>query len=354
MSGGAYDANADADADKSTGLVYHPDFLKHDTGAHPERAARLTAIVERLESAGLLGRLVRVPPEPAALEQIEYVHERSYIESVRRVCERGGGMLDPDTPVSAASYEVALLAAGGVIKAVEEVLGGNLKNAFAAIRPPGHHAERSRGMGFCIFNNVAIAAEHLKRRGLSRILIVDWDVHHGNGTQNAFYEDASVLYFSTHQYPYYPGTGWLDEVGTGEGRGFTVNVPLPAGCGDPDYIYVFREVLAPIAAEFRPEFVLISAGFDPHASDPLAGMRLSSRAFGVLTEVIKGAVGGGGRIVVSLEGGYSLDALAESVQYVLEALRDEFGGGVPEAEARAAVRNRVAEVKRVQREYWEL
>lgn len=345
-----------SDADKSTGLVYHHDFLKHDTGAyHPERAARLTAIIERLESSGLSERLVRISPEPAALEQIEYVHERSYIESVRGVCERGGGMLDPDTPVSAASYEVALLAAGGVIKAVEEVLNGNLKSVFAAVRPPGHHAERSRGMGFCIFNNVAIAAEHLKRRGLRRILIVDWDVHHGNGTQNAFYEDASVLYFSTHQYPYYPGTGWLDEVGSGDGRGFTVNVPLPAGCGDPDYIYVFKEVLAPIAAEFRPEFVLISAGFDPHASDPLAGMWLSSRTFGVLTEVIKGAVGGGGRIVVSLEGGYSLNALAESVQYVLEALRDEFeGGGVPEAEARAAVRNRVAEIKRIQREYWGL
>lgn len=351
MSGGLSDADK-----RRTGLVYHPDFLKHDTGAHhPERAARLIAIIEKLESSGVLERLIKISPEPASLEQVEYVHERSYIESVRNVCERGGGMLDPDTPVSAASYEVALLAAGGVLKAVDEVFNGNLESVFAAVRPPGHHAERNKGMGFCLFNNVALAAEHLKRRGLKRILIVDWDVHHGNGTQSAFYDDASVLYFSTHQYPYYPGTGWFDETGSGDGRGFTVNVPLPAGCGDAEYVYVFQEVLKPIAVEFRPEFVLISAGFDPHETDPLAGMRVSSETFGVLTEIIKEIASGSG-MVLALEGGYSLSGLTESVWCVLASLLGDFecDCGISKMEAKAAVKNRVAEIKRIQGEYWGL
>jgi acetoin utilization deacetylase AcuC-like enzyme len=201
------------------------------------------------------------------------------VKRVEAICKGGGGMLDLDTPLCRDTYDTALLAAGGVIKAVDEVMSesNNLKHIFALIRPPGHHAYPNRGMGFCIFNNVAIAAEHLKHEyGLERILIVDWDVHHGNGTQDVFFEDPSVLYLSTHQYPHYPGTGWLDEVGRGEGRGFTVNVPLPIGTNDAGYLYVLNSILVPIAREFRPDFVLVSAGFDAHTTDPLASMGVTS------------------------------------------------------------------------------
>jgi len=341
-----------------TGFVYHEDYLKHDTGAHPERAERLIHIMSELKEAGVTEKMKKVLPVKASKEQIAYVHTDAYMKGVERMCKEGGGLLDPDTPLCTESYEIALLSAGGVIKATDEVMNdsNNLKHIFALVRPPGHHATWNRGRGFCIFNNIAIAAEHLKRRYYAnRILIVDWDVHHGNGTQEVFFDDPSVLYFSTHQYPHYPGTGWIDEVGKGEGDGFTVNVPLPAGTDDAGYLYALNNVLVPIAKEFEPEFMLVSAGFDAHAADPLAAMNVTTQGFGLFMDLIKEIAekNCNGKIVISLEGGYNLDAIAKSAVSVFNSLlsrrerrrADMVSSGVVE---------RVEEIKGVQRRYWSI
>lgn len=342
----------------ATGFVYHEDYLRHDTGDHPESAERLICIMRKLEEGGLTKKMERVLPVRASQEQIEYVHASAYVKKVEAMSRRGGGMLDPDTPLCGDTYDIALLAAGGVIKAVDAVMDESnaLRHIFALVRPPGHHATPNRGMGFCIFNNVAIAAEHFKRKyGVKRILIADWDVHHGNGTQDVFFEDPSVLYFSMHQYPHYPGTGWINEVGKGEGEGFTVNVPLPIGTGDAGYLYALNTILVPIAAEFQPEFVLVSAGFDAHTADPLASMHVTSRGYGLFTDVIMAIAkkSCGGRVVLTLEGGYNLDAIAESTLSVFNSLlanTGEIKGGAVGTSAQ--VMKRVEEIKEVQREYW--
>lgn len=339
-----------------TGIVYHDDYLKHKTGAHPECKERLTATMELLKKSGILGNLVDITPEKATPEQIERVHDASYVGDVRMCCQSGGGMLDTDTVLSADSYDVSLLATGGVMSAVDAVMGG-LNNAFALIRPPGHHAFSGHGGGFCIFNNIAIGARYAQsRHDMKRILIVDWDVHHGNGTQDIFYDDASVLYFSLHQSPLYPGTGSVEEVGVGDGEGFTVNVPLPAGTGDRGYAYVFNEILTPIATEFHPDIILISAGEDAHFADPLGGMNLTARGFGCLANIVK-SIASKGRVVAALEGGYGLTALPYSVLSILNSL-----GGLgmnikepissPKDELPDQIRERVKEVKEVQKEYW--
>ncbi len=344
----------------ATGFVYHEDYLRHDTGDHPESAERLICIMKRLKERGLTEKMERILPVRASQEQIEYVHADAYAKKVEAMCKGGGGMLDPDTPLCRDTYSIALLAAGGVIKAVDAVMdeSNDLKHIFALVRPPGHHANSNRGRGFCIFNNVAIAAEHLKRKyGAKRILIADWDVHHGNGTQDVFFEDPSVLYFSTHQYPHYPGTGWITEVGKGEAKGFTVNVPLPIGTGDAGYLYALNTILVPIAAEFRPEFVLVSAGFDAHSADPLSSMEVTSQGFGLFTNVIMAIAkkNCGGRIVMALEGGYNLNAIAESTLSVFNSLLANTGelreGAVGTS---AQVTKRVEEIKEVQREYWKV
>ena len=342
----------------NTGLVYHENYLKHDTGFHPETAERLIHIMRKLEEAGITEKIKRITPKKASKEQIMYVHTGDYIEKVEAICKESGGMLDPDTPLCRDTYEIALLSAGGVIKAVDEVMDNSnqLKHIFALIRPPGHHATRNRGMGFCIFNNIAIAAQHLKGKyGVKRILIVDWDVHHGNGTQELFYDDPSVLYFSTHQYPHYPGTGWIDEVGKGEGEGFTVNIPLPAATDDAGYLYAIKNILVPIAIDFSPEFVLVSAGFDAHIADYLAAMKVKSSGFGLFTDVIKEIAkkNSKGRIVMALEGGYNLEAIAESALSVfnsLLAIRSRPQKSALNKDERVKIR--VDEIKEVQKNYW--
>jgi acetoin utilization deacetylase AcuC-like enzyme len=340
----------------TTGLVYHEDYLKHDTGTHPESAERLVSIMQKLEDTGITEKLNRITPIKASKDQIRYVHRDAHISRVEAICARGGGMLDLDTPICPDSGEIALLSAGGVLKAVDEVMANNLKHIFALIRPPGHHATPKTGMGFCVFNNIAIAAEHLKRKyGVKRILIADWDVHHGNGTQEVFFEDPSVLYFSMHQYPHYPGTGWIDEVGKGEGEGFTVNVPLHAGTDDAGYLYALKNILVPIAMDFKPDFVLVSAGFDAHIADPLASMNVTSRGFGLISDVIKDIAerNSNGKLVIALEGGYNLDALAESVSAVFESLLDSGERSEKEEEGIPDnVRERVEEIRQIQRNYW--
>ncbi|MBM3214612.1 histone deacetylase [Candidatus Poribacteria bacterium] len=300
-----------------TGIVYHDDYLLHDTGfGHPERRQRLEAIWEVLPSSSVGGKLVRIVARPALPDELAYIHSASHIADIRKISERGGGLLDYDTPIDSRSYEIALLSVGGVLSAVDAVLGGEVDSCFACVRPPGHHATPSRGMGFCLFNNVAIAARHAQRRhGIDRVLIVDWDVHHGNGTQDAFYSDGSVFFFSVHQHPLYPGTGMAQERGDGDGFGATLNAPLPARSGDEDYVAVFWSRLVPAAREFQPELILISAGFDAHEADPLGGMRVTTHGFGALTSIVRELADElcGGRIVSSLEGGYSLDGLSSSV-----------------------------------------
>ena len=308
-----------------TGFVYDPIYLQHKTSAgHPETPQRLVAIANGLKQAGLVSQLTRVAPRAADLKWITAIHSPQYVERVRKSCEVGAVYLDTrDVPVSAESYDVALTAAGGVLAAVDAIMAGRIRNAFCAIRPPGHHALRDKAMGFCVFNNVAIAARYIqKKHGLSKVLIVDWDVHHGNATQDAFYDDASVMYFGIHQYPFYPGTGGESEKGAGKGVGSTVNAPLPAGSGDEEYKKAFNQTLKPAALAFKPDFVLISAGFDAHEDDPLGGMKVTANGFADLTRIVKDIAErcSQGRIVSMLEGGYSLESLADSVEAHIRVL----------------------------------
>lgn len=337
-----------------TGIIYHPDYLKHETKSHPERKERLLSIIAHLRETGVLEKLDLIEPERASLEEIRYIHSRDYIEKVRRYSELEIP-LDPDTVLCKDSYDVALLAAGGAIAAVDAILGA-YTNSFALVRPPGHHALPDKGMGFCIFNNIAIAARHTQKRGKKRVLIVDWDVHHGNGTQEAFYDDPTVLYFSTHQYPHYPGTGWLDEAGEGDGEGFNINVPLPSGTGDDGFIAAFQEILVPAALEFKPDTILISAGQDANEGDGLAGMRMSVNGFAVLASIVNSIARKtcDGKVAAVLEGGYDLDLLSRSVAAVI----DVFMGCEPEwkepANIAPRVRQRLDEIKKVQSGYWHI
>jgi acetoin utilization deacetylase AcuC-like enzyme len=256
-------------------------------------------------------------PAPCDPDRLIRVHPASYVAAIETACRRAPARLDPDTVVSSGSWEAALLAAGAAIDACDAVAGGRLANAFVCARPPGHHAETGRAIGFCLFNNVAVAARHLQaERGLGRIFIVDWDVHHGNGTQQIFESDDSVFYFSTHQDPFYPGTGGGQERGHGRGEGFTLNVPLPAGTGDAEYLRIFREILRPAIESFAPEMILVSAGFDAHRDDPLASMAVTEEGFAGMTRIVREAAAEhcGGRVVSVLEGGYDLGALARAVE----------------------------------------
>jgi len=308
-----------------TGFVYDDIYLEHKTTpGHPETPQRLIAIVERLKAKGLYSELFVLSSKPAAAQWLTTLHSPEYIERARESCQNGTRYLDSmDTPISPRSYEVALIAAGGVLTAIDAVMEKKVTNAFCAIRPPGHHAVKDQAMGFCIFNNVAIGARYIQKKyNLSKILIVDWDVHHGNSTQAMFYDDPTVLYFSVHQYPFYPGTGSEAEKGIGAGLNYNINVPLPAGCRDSDYLRVFQERLKPAALAFCPEFVLISAGFDAHEDDLLGGMKVTSEGFAQLTQIVKQIAEKccEGRLISVLEGGYGLDGLAASVEAHIRVL----------------------------------
>ena len=307
-----------------TGLVYDPVYLNHDTGTHPENAGRLRAVMALLESAGTLKKVEVIKPRIASLEELALAHDENYILSIETRANAGGGWLDVDTYISPASYEVARYAAGGVITGLEKVMDGSLSSAFALVRPPGHHAGRSRGAGFCIFNNVAVAARcALSKFGLNRVLIADIDVHHGNGTQDIFYNEPRVLYFSTHQYPFYPGTGSVDEVGGCQGN--VVNVPLPANSGDEVFLRAYHDVFIPVASRFRPELVLVSAGYDAHWADDISMMQLTvsgcAQIVGMIRKVALEFCQG--RMVFALEGGYSTESLPACVKATLDVLLGE-------------------------------
>ena len=308
----------------SVALVYHSIYLEHDTGLHCETASRLTTTMLRLKSSGTMDKLVSIQPQAATVEQIARVHSPSYIAGVESFVKRGGGYLDDgDTVASPASYEAAIYAAGGVIDAVDAVMSNKTTYAFALVRPPGHHAVHSAAMGFCIFNNIAIAArDAITKYNLERVLIADFDVHHGNGTQDAFYSESSVLYFSTHQYPFYPGSGAVDEIGSNEGEGYTVNVPMPGGCGDAEHIRAFEEVLVPVARRYNPQLILVSAGYDAHWADSISSMQVTTTGYAKMTAILKSLADElcGSKLVFALEGGYNVEALAESVDATLNVL----------------------------------
>ncbi len=306
-------------------LFTDPLFLRHETGRHPECPDRLRAITTRLDQAGLTARCQLAKFQSVTPEQVLGIHAPAQVAQAREVSESGGGLLDGDTPVSHESFAVALAAAGACVAAVDAVMAGTARNALCLVRPPGHHATPSHSMGFCIFNNIALAAHHARiAHGLTRILIVDWDVHHGNGTQDIFYEAPEVVFYSAHRYGrgFYPGTGAADETGRGRGAGHTFNLPLRFGISRKDYLSAFTSTLAKAADSIKPELVLLSAGFDAHASDPIGSLGLQTEDFTTLTrEVLDVARSHAqGRLVSCLEGGYNLNALAEGVQTHLEEL----------------------------------
>jgi len=308
-----------------TGLVADPVFLNHlAPPGHPECEARMQALLDWALPLRSDPRVLWIEPRPATREEIETVHDAEHFDAVAATAGRELS-LDPDTYTSPLSFETALLAAGSCIDLVDAVLDGRAANGIALIRPPGHHAETNRAMGFCLFNNIAVAAAHARRRGLNRVLIVDWDVHHGNGTQEIFEEDPSVYFVSLHQYPFYPGTGAAQEIGRGPGEGFTLNIPMRAGCGDFDYLKRFQEKIVPAGIQFRPDLVLISAGFDAHARDPLGGMRVTTPGFAQLADQLLALAREtcGGKIVAVLEGGYDLLALRNSVEAVANRFFEE-------------------------------
>jgi len=306
-----------------TGLITDRRYLKHFAGRqHPERPQRIEAMNEMAEA---LRRpdLKFMHPREAADEELRLCHTADYIALVEQTASRDRFDFDPDTHTSRDSYATALLAAGGVLSAVEAVLDGAVENAFAIVRPPGHHALPARAMGFCFFNNVAIAAASLlKRHGLKRVMVVDWDLHHGNGTEEIFYESPEVLYTSLHQFPHYPGTGSIHEFGAGAGEGYTVNVPMPAEFGDAEYLRVFDEFLLPIGRKFKPEFILVSAGFDCHYRDTFGSMRVTEDGFAAMARRVKALAAEccGGKMVAALEGGYDLEGLVNSGRAVIEEL----------------------------------
>jgi len=320
----------------SVGVIQDSRYREHrGPEGHPERPGRLVAVEEAIASRA--DSLAKLAPRSAGDEEILRVHERAHLESIQAAVKRAPAQLDPDTFVSPRSLEIALLAAGGSIDLARAVARGELRSGLAAVRPPGHHAEGHRAMGFCLFNNVAIAAAALRaEEGVERILILDWDVHHGNGTQRSFEGDPNLLYFSTHQYPFYPGTGAFDEAGSGRGEGATVNVPLPAGCNDEQFAGVFQRILVPIALAFRPEVLLVSAGFDAHLDDPLAAMRVTEEGFAAMAAIVRSLAEDvcGGRLACFLEGGYAISGLRQGTGALLDALLPpETPGPPPPVEA---------------------
>ncbi len=350
-------------------IIRDPLFLLHDPGlGHPENPDRLRAIENRIDSSGFAADLRFETAREAEIKDLLRIHEAAYVDKIAKTAGTGRTEIDSETIASPESYRAALRAAGAAIQAAESVFTGQANAAFALLRPPGHHAEQDRGMGFCFFNNAAVAAAFaLERLGLEKILIFDWDVHHGNGTMHSFYTSKDVMYQSIHEFPHYPGTGRIEECGAGEGAGYTINLPLSGGAGDAEYLYCLNTVFLPLGRKYRPDLIIVSAGFDPHRDDPLSSMQLSENGFAKMTAALRGLASEtcGGRIIFLLEGGYNLKALADSVHAVAaELLKDEQSGGefglsratdevldLPETAGNAM--KTVSALKTVLSKYWE-
>lgn len=348
-------------SDKGTALIYSKDYLGHLTG-NLENAERLESILQVLKETKVLTSLAMMEPRMATIAEARLIHTENYLARLAAFTAAGGGMWGEETPVAKDSYDIALLSAGGVLTAVDLVAKGGYQNSFALVRPPGHHAGPSRGEGFCILNNLAIAARYAQRNyGYKKIMIVDWDVHHGNGTQTCFYDDPSVFYFSVHQDGIYPRTGWTSEVGEGEGEGYTINVPVPKGTGDGGYYYIFTKILLPVIQEYQPDLILVAAGFDAHYYDPLASLEVTTPGFRKMTKLILEAAKEvcEGRVVMALEGGYDIASVGYPVAAVLAEM-NQLNIKVddpllpPPNRILPQMRYRVDEAVRVQKNYWQL
>lgn len=341
-----------------TGIVRDDFYKKHIMGSfHVECPERLEVIYQMLDEEDMKKRFKIIYPREAAEEDIIAIHNPAYYFRVAETAlRRGITPLDPDTSACPDTFRAAKLAAGGFLALVDSIQNGLVENGFALVRPPGHHAEANRAMGFCIFNNVAIAALYLIRKyTLNKILIVDWDLHHGNATQHSFYDNPQVLYFSTHQYPFYPGTGSFGEVGEGKGKGYTVNVPLQPGAGDDEYLMIFENIFKPLAQEFSPDFILVSAGFDTHYNDPLGGMNVTPEGFAALTRILLDCAREicGGKLALTLEGGYGLEGLRDSVKVVLLELTGDFPAALKSENNSPEIDSIIHRVKEVQKNFWQ-
>jgi acetoin utilization deacetylase AcuC-like enzyme len=340
-----------------TAIVTDRKYLKHFAGrSHPERPERIAVMIEMAESLKR-DHLQIITPREATRAEIALCHRPEYIDVVAHTAQLDRFDFDPDTHASRDSFATALLAAGGVLTATEAVFDGAAENAFALVRPPGHHALANRAMGFCFFNNVAIGAEWLiRRKGLKRVMVIDWDLHHGNGTQDTFYDSPEVLYISTHQFPHYPGTGSLLEVGAGEGLGYTVNAPMPAEYGDAEYLRVFDEVIMPVGRAFKPQFIMVSAGFDCHWRDPLGEMQVTEDGFRQMMRRIKrlAAECCDGKIVAALEGGYNLEAIANSGAAVIEEMGREVDDRIEPAPGGERIAPIIERMRKGVGQYWNL
>lgn len=343
------------------GIVRDESYIDHRPGDfHPESHRRLETVYEMLNDVDMKDNYTDVPVREATEDELLSIHSKEYVNLVASTAGKPHGYLDGDTQTSAGSYRAALRAAGGLMNAIEMVNSGELDNAFALVRPPGHHAERNRGMGFCLFNNVAIGARYAQTElGLKKILIADWDLHHGNSTQHCFEADPTILYFSTHQYPFYPGTGSFSEVGRGDGEGYTVNVPLSTGYGDSEYNAIYQQILQPIALKFKPDLFLASVGFDIYEGDPLGGMLVTPDGFAGLTHTLMdiARLTCNGKLVLTLEGGYNLQGLRDSVKAVLKELRGEStieNRDLAGEEGKGAIAPIIEKIKKVHSRYWEI
>ncbi len=346
---------------RKTGIVKDSRYLQHTAGfSHPESPARLASVYEMLDNPDTSWKYAHIEPREATHDEIAYAHTPHYIDFVASTAGKSHVILDPDTMTSAETYEIAKLAAGGLCNAIDGVIAGDVDNAFALVRPPGHHAGAGNSAGFCVFNNVAIGAMHARyKHDIKKILIVDWDLHHGNGTQKIFYTDRQALYFSTHQYPHYPGTGSWQEIGEGMGLGFTVNVPLNRGAVNGTFVSAFRKILEPIARSYKPQLILVSAGFDIYFKDPLGGMRVTPDGFAAMARILLNIADEccDGKLVAVLEGGYHLAGLTSSVKATLAEMRDEThmteeNLALLEAEADEQNASVIDKVISLQRPYW--
>lgn len=343
----------------STGIVRDPIFQEHikTYEQHPENHHRLEVIDEVLEASGLLGDLVSVPLRKATEDEIAFNHSRSYIAKVADTANYPMRSLDPDTYTTERSYEAAMYAAGSLMELVKRVHKGKLDNGYAIVRPPGHHAWSNRSAGFCLFNNIAIAAAYARKLGYKRVAVIDFDLHHGNGTHYSFEDRPDILYVSTHQHPFYPGTGAFTEIGTGEGKGFSVNVPLAPGQGDAEYLKIYREALLPIVDEYKPQFILVSAGYDTHLLDLIGSMRMTGNGFGMLMSEIMAVARkhAKGKVVVTLEGGYHLEASARGLVRTLEAMMGRFQPSAdPLPAAHPDTDRYIQRIREVLGDYWQV
>jgi acetoin utilization deacetylase AcuC-like enzyme len=347
---------------KPTGIVRDQVYLRHDMGLyHPESPDRLQVIYDMLDEFESALNLIKISPRHASIQEITANHDHRYVQNIAATAGARNTYLDPDTSACEHSWDAASMAVGGLLNLLDAVAANTVRNGFALVRPPGHHAERKRAMGFCFFNNVAVAARYaLERLGMERVAIVDWDLHHGNGTQNAFYESRQVLFISTHQYPHYPGSGAVREIGYGQGEGYTVNVPLAAGAGDTEYVTVFQSLVIPILESYRPDLILVSAGFDAHESDPLGGMNVTEGGYEQMIQILMSLAEDccEGRLVLTLEGGYNLAALRNSVKRILLKLSyyDPTNDGLPSRlpwdSLHPGFRKRMTEIIALHAKYW--